>query len=54
MEVFVARVDTPGPPNGFGTCKMAEKFGKWIGVTNTVRNWNTVLKLAELGRKAEA
>lgn len=39
-------------PNGFGTCKMAEKFDKWIGVTNTARNWNTVLKLAELGRVA--
>jgi uncharacterized protein (DUF1697 family) len=42
----VAYVHTP---NGFGTCKMAEKFDKWIGVTNTARNWNTVLKLAELG-----
>jgi uncharacterized protein (DUF1697 family) len=41
-------------PNGFGTCKMAEKFDQWIGVTNTARNWNTVLKLAELGRAAEA
>lgn len=41
-------------PNGFGTCKMAEKFDKWIGVTNTARNWNTVLKLAELGREAES
>ena len=40
-------------PNGFGTCKMAEKFDKSIGVTNTARNWNTVLKLAELGRVAE-
>ena len=40
-------------PNGFGTCKMAAKFDKWIGVTNTARNWNTVLKLAELGRVAE-
>jgi uncharacterized protein (DUF1697 family) len=39
-------------PNGFGTCKMAQKFDKWIGVTNTTRNWNTVLKLAELGRVA--
>ena len=39
-------------PNGFGRCKMAEKFDKWIGVTNTARNWNTVLKLAELGRVA--
>ncbi len=40
-------------PHGFGTCKMAEKFDKWIGVTNTARNWNTMLKLAELGRAAE-
>jgi len=46
----VAYVHTP---NGFGTCKMAEKFDKWIGVTNTARSWNTVLKLAELGRVAE-
>jgi uncharacterized protein (DUF1697 family) len=47
----VAYVHTP---NGFGRCKMAEKFDKWIGVTNTARNWNTVLKLAEIGRAAEA
>ncbi len=40
-------------PYGFGKCKMAEKFDKWIGVANTARNWNTVLKLAELGRAAE-
>ena len=40
-------------PNGFGTCKMAEKFDKWIGVTNTARNWNTVLKLGDLGRVAK-
>ena len=40
-------------PHGFGKSKMAEKFDKWIGVTNTARNWNTVLKLAELGRAAE-
>ncbi len=46
----VAYVHTP---NGFGTCKMAEKFDQWIGVTNTARNWNTVLKLAALGRAAE-
>ena len=38
-------------PHGFGTSKMAAKFDAWIGVTNTARNWNTVLKLAELGRK---
>lgn len=41
-------------PHGFGRCKMAEKFDQWIGVTNTARNWNTVLKLAELARAAEA
>lgn len=41
-------------PHGFGKSKLAEKFDKWIGVTNTARNWNTVLKLAELGRKAES
>jgi uncharacterized protein (DUF1697 family) len=40
-------------PNGFGKCKMAEKFDQWIAVTNTARNWNTVLKLAELGHAAE-
>jgi uncharacterized protein (DUF1697 family) len=39
-------------PNGFGRCKMAEKFDAWIGVVNTARNWNTVLKMAELGRVA--
>lgn len=41
-------------PHGFGRCKMAEKFDAWIGVTNTARNWNTVLKLSELGHVAEA
>jgi uncharacterized protein (DUF1697 family) len=40
-------------PHGFGRSKMAAKFDAWIGVTNTARNWNTVLKLAELGRAAE-
>ena len=39
-------------PHGFGRCKMAEKFDAWIGVTNTARNWNTVIKLAELGQAA--
>jgi uncharacterized protein (DUF1697 family) len=47
----VAYVHTP---NGFGNCKMAEKFDQWIGVTNTARNWNTVLKLAQLGRAVVA
>lgn len=40
-------------PHGFGKSKMAAKFDSWIGVTNTARNWNSVLKLAELGRAAE-
>jgi uncharacterized protein (DUF1697 family) len=35
-------------PNGFGTSKLAEKFDKGIGVANTARNWNTVLKLAAM------
>jgi uncharacterized protein (DUF1697 family) len=39
-------------PNGFGTSKLAEKFDKGIGVANTARNWNTVLKLAELAKVA--
>lgn len=37
-------------PNGFGTSKMAEKFDKWIGVVNTGRNWNTVLKMHALAK----
>lgn len=35
-------------PHGFGTSKLAEKFDKGIGVANTARNWNSVLKLMEL------
>ena len=41
-------------PNGFGPSKFAEKFDKGIGVPNTARNWNTVLKLLELGEAANA
>ena len=41
-------------PYGFGPSKMREKFDQWIGVTYTARNWNTVLKLAELGRMAQS
>lgn len=40
-------------PHGFGRSRMATRFGQWIGVANTARNWNTVLKLAELGHAAE-
>lgn len=39
-------------PQGFSKSKMALNFDKWIGVPNTARNWNTVLKLHDLGRKA--
>ena len=39
-------------PDGFGRSKLAEKFDKGIGVVNSARNWNTVLKLMELVRKA--
>jgi uncharacterized protein (DUF1697 family) len=38
-------------PNGFSKSKLAERFDKWIGVENTARNWNTVLKLRELAEK---
>jgi uncharacterized protein (DUF1697 family) len=39
-------------PHSFGHSKMARKFDRWIGVTNAVRNWNTVRKLAEIGHAA--
>src|SRR5579884_837561 len=45
----VAYLHTPG---GFGRSKLAERFDKGIGVVNSARNWNTVLKLMELVRKA--
>ncbi len=47
----VAYVHTP---NGFGTSKMAAKFDKGIGVVNTARNWNTVLKMHALAQGLEA
>ena len=48
----VGRVAYLHTPNGFGTSKLGEKFDKRIGVDNTARNWNTVLKLLELVRRA--
>jgi uncharacterized protein (DUF1697 family) len=39
-------------PFGLGTSKLGEKFDRGIGVPNTARNWNTVLKLLELARAA--
>ena len=35
-------------PDGFGTSRLAAKFDKGIGVPNTARNWNTVVKLAQM------
>lgn len=40
-------------PNGFGTSKLAEKFDKSLGVVNTARNWNTVLKMHALAQALE-
>ncbi len=47
----VAYIHTPG---GFARSRMAEAFDRMIGVGNTARNWNTVEKLAELAKRAEA
>jgi uncharacterized protein (DUF1697 family) len=38
-------------PRGFSKSVLASKFDKGIGVPNSARNWNTVLKLAELAAK---
>ena len=35
-------------PGGMGRSKLSLAFGKKLGVISTVRNWNSVLKLAEL------
>ncbi|QPC87527.1 DUF1697 domain-containing protein [Mesorhizobium sp. NBSH29] len=50
---IVGRVAYLHTPYGFGTSKMAIKFDKAIGVENTTRNWNTVLRLLELAEAAE-
>jgi len=39
-------------PRGFSKSKLSERFDKGIGVPNTARNWNTVLKLEALAAKA--
>ncbi len=36
------------PPNGLGKTNLGPKFQKAVGVSMTVRNWNTVTKMAEL------
>jgi uncharacterized protein (DUF1697 family) len=40
-------------PHGFGPSKFAARFDKGIGVANTARNWNTVVKLMELADAAK-
>ena len=40
-------------PSGFGTSKLAAKFDKGLGVVNTARNWNSVVKLHELAQGLE-
>lgn len=39
-------------PKGFSKSKLSERFDKVIGVPNTARNWNTVLKLRDLAAQA--
>lgn len=51
MEV-VDKVAYLHTPHGFGTSKFAEQFDKRIGVPNTARNWNSVLKLLTLAEAA--
>lgn len=41
-------------PGGFGRSRLAERFDKGIGVPNTARNWNTVRRLLDMGKAAEA
>ncbi len=41
-------------PNGLIACKLGEKFDKGIGVVNTARNWNTVVKMLELAQGLDA
>lgn len=45
----VAYLHTPG---GLSQSKLGAKFDKGLGVPNTARNWNTVLKLLELAENA--
>jgi uncharacterized protein (DUF1697 family) len=40
-------------PYGFSSNVLGMKFDKGIGVVNTGRNWNTVLKLHELAKSLE-
>jgi uncharacterized protein (DUF1697 family) len=48
----IGRVAYVHTPDGFGTSNLAAKFDKGIGVPNTARNWNTVLKMMEIADAA--
>jgi uncharacterized protein (DUF1697 family) len=37
-------------PDGFGTSKLAECVGRFLGVETTARNWRTVTTLIEMAR----
>lgn len=50
---IVGRVAYLHTPDGFGRSKLAERFDAGIGVTNTARNWNTVVRLAEMAAERE-
>ena len=39
-------------PEGFGTSKLPPLIDKTLGVASTARNWNTVIKLADLASQA--
>jgi uncharacterized protein (DUF1697 family) len=48
----VGRVAYLYTPQGFGRSKLAERFDKGIGVPNTARNWNTVMRLMTMVSEA--
>lgn len=50
---IVGKVAYLHTPHGFGGSRFAERFDKGIAVPNTARNWNTMLKLAEMAAAAD-
>ncbi|TNC69860.1 DUF1697 domain-containing protein [Rubellimicrobium roseum] len=51
--LVLGRVAYLHTPRGFGRSKLAARFDKGLGVPNTARNWNTVLRLLHLVTEAE-
>ncbi len=41
-------------PNGLGRSRRAARFDRKVGAPATARNWNTVVRLADLARAAAA